>query len=229
MSLIGEIQNGQYVNDKTGSTSEKTKKATDQTKEMFLQLLVTEMQYQDPLQPTDNSEYVKELATFSQVEALNSVSDKMNELQASALVGNYVTLTDGDGDEIKGCVDYVTTDSGSIKVSVEGNLYDVDSITSVQDATFYNAGVLGETFKAMVAKLPTVSNLNVQRDTSAINEARSFYDSLSEYVKKGGFIDEADLAKLTALEKKLKGDDSTDNTSTTTDTSTTSTGTTTGA
>ena len=127
MSLIGEIKNGQYVNDKTGSTSEKAKNTTDQTKEMFLQLLVTEMQYQDPLQPTDNSEYVKELATFSQVEALNSVSDKMNELQASALVGNYVTLTDGDGDEIKGCVDYVTTDSSTIKVSVEGNLYDVDS------------------------------------------------------------------------------------------------------
>ena len=227
MSLIGEIQNGQYVNDKTKTTEDKTKSTTDQTKEMFLQLLVTEMQYQDPLQPTDNSEYVKELATFSQVEALNSVSDKMNELQAWSAIS--APSDQYDGDEIKGCVDYVATDSGSIKVSVEGNLYDVDSITSVQDATFYNAGVLGETFKAMVAKLPTVSNLNVQRDTSAINEARSFYDSLSEYVKKGGFIDEADLAKLTALEKKLKGDDSTDNTSTTTDTSTTSTGTTTGA
>ncbi len=214
MSLVGEIKNGQYVTDKT-STSEKTKSTTDQTKEMFLQLLVTEMQYQDPLQPTDNSEYVKELATFSQVEALNSVSDKMNELQASALVGNYVTLTDANGNEIKGCVDYVTTDSHSLKVSVEGNLYDVDSITTVQDSTYYNAGILSATFSSMVAKLPTVSNLNVSRDTSSINEARAYYNSLSDYVK--SFVSQDDLTKLTTLEKKLKeADESTDTSSTTT-------------
>ena len=223
MSLIGEIKNGQYVNDKTGSTSEKAKNTTDQTKEMFLQLLVTEMQYQDPLQPTDNSEYVKELATFSQVEALNSVSDKMNELQASALVGNYVTLTDGDGDEIKGCVDYVTTDSSTIKVSVEGNLYDVDSITSVQDSTYYNAGVLAATFNSMVSKLPTVHNLIVDRDTKSINEARAFYDSLSDYVK--GFVSKDDLAKLTALEKVLKGESENDiSKKTTTDATSNTTG-----
>lgn len=219
MSLVGEIKNGQYVNDKTKTTEDKTKSATDQTKEMFLQLLVTEMQYQDPLQPTDNSEYVKELATFSQVEALNSVSDKMSELQASALVGNFVTLTDENGNEIKGCVDYVTTDSSSLKVSVEGNLYDVDSITSVQDSTYYNAGILSQTFSSMVAKLPTVSNLVVDRDTKSINEARAYYDSLSDYVKT--FVSKDDLAKLTTLEKKLKGEDDTQNKNSTSQTQTT--------
>lgn len=219
MSLVGEIKNGQYVNDKTKTTEDKTKSATDQTKEMFLQLLVTEMQYQDPLQPTDNSEYVKELATFSQVEALNSVSDKMSELQASALVGNFVTLTDDNGNEIKGCVDYVTTDSSSLKVSVEGNLYDVDSITSVQDSTYYNAGILSQTFSSMVAKLPTVSNLVVDRDTKSISEARAYYDSLSDYVKT--FVSKDDLAKLTTLEKKLKGEDDTQKQNTTSQTQTT--------
>ena len=219
MSLVGEIKNGQYVNDKTKTTEDKTKSATDQTKEMFLQLLVTEMQYQDPLQPTDNSEYVKELATFSQVEALNSVSDKMSELQASALVGNFVTLTDENGNEIKGCVDYVTTDSSSLKVSVEGNLYDVDSITSVQDSTYYNAGILSQTFSSMVAKLPTVSNLVVDRDTKSITEARAYYDSLSDYVKT--FVSKDDLAKLTTLEKKLKGEDDTQNKNSTSQTQTT--------
>ena len=213
MSLIGEIQNGQYVNDKTKTKDKSEKSATDQTKEMFLQLLVTEMQYQDPLQPTDNSEYVKELATFSQVEAVNSVSDKMNELQASALVGNYVTLIDDEGDEIKGCVDYVTTDSDSIKVSVEGNLYDVDSITSVQDSTYYSAGILSQTFSSMVAKLPDISNLDVARDTESINNARSYYNSLSDYVKEK-FVSQDDLAKLVALEKKLRGEDDTESSTT---------------
>ena len=219
MSLVGEIKNGQYVNDKTKTTEDKTKSTTDQTKEMFLQLLVTEMQYQDPLQPTDNSEYVKELATFSQVEALNSVSDKMNELQASALVGNYVTLIGEDGYEIKGCVDYVTTDSDAIKVSVDGTLYNVDDIQTVQDSTYYEAGVLAQTFSSKVAALPSISNLNVARDTSAINEARTYYNALSDYVKK--FVSQDDLSKLTALEKKLKGEDETQKTDASSTTQTT--------
>ena len=36
---------------------------------LFLQLLVAEMKYQDPLEPTTNTEYVSELASFTQVEA----------------------------------------------------------------------------------------------------------------------------------------------------------------
>lgn len=200
MSLVEEIKDGVMVNDKTSTSTASTKSKTDSTKEMFLQLLVTEMQYQDPLQPTDNSEYVKEMATFSQVEALNSVSDKMNELQASALVGNYVTITDGDGNEIKGCVDYVTTDSDEIKVSVEGNLYELDSITSVQDGTYYEAGVIAESFSAMIAKLPSAQDVT-QQNAEDVAKARTIYNALSDYQKT--FISQGDITKLEALEKKL--------------------------
>ena len=35
-------------------------------KDAFLQLLVAQMKYQDPLEPTDNTEYVAQLATFSE-------------------------------------------------------------------------------------------------------------------------------------------------------------------
>jgi hypothetical protein len=71
----------------------------------------------------------------------------------------------------------------------------------------------------MVAKLPTVSNLVVDRDTKSINEARAYYDSLSDYVKT--FVSKDDLAKLTTLEKKLKGEDDTQKQNTTSQTQTT--------
>ena len=63
-------------------------------KDAFLQLLVTQMQYQDPLDPQDNSEYLSQLAQFSALEQMSSVSsslEKVNTLieniDTSVLVG----------------------------------------------------------------------------------------------------------------------------------------------
>lgn len=74
-------------------------------KEAFLQLLVKQMQYQDPLDPQDNSEYVAQLAQFSSLEQMTNVSDAMSKVnnmistmnssmlvgQASSFVGKTVT------------------------------------------------------------------------------------------------------------------------------------------
>lgn len=77
MALVQEIKDGKVV-DSSASQSKKTdtdSKSNTYDKEMFLKLLVAEMQYQDPLEPTSNTEYVSELASFSQIEAVQSVSE----------------------------------------------------------------------------------------------------------------------------------------------------------
>ena len=58
-------------------------------KDAFLQLLVTQMQYQDPLDPQDNGEYLAQLAQFSALEQMTNVSDGLSEV--SKLVGNIDT------------------------------------------------------------------------------------------------------------------------------------------
>ncbi len=95
-------------------------KANDELgKNEFLQLMVAQMQYQDPLAPQSNAEFVAQLAQFSSVEGLenlNSTVTTMSEqlgssqaLQASTLVGRKVAvpsstaLLDGSG-EIVGLV-----------------------------------------------------------------------------------------------------------------------------
>ena len=202
MALVQEIKDGLVQSEKTkGSTSDKAKSAGD-TKQMFLQLLVTEMQYQDPLQPTDNSQYVQEMATFSQVEALNTVSASMQDMQSANFVGKYVTISDAEsGEETSGYVDYVTMDGNDRKVSIEGTLYDADSVTSVQDASFYEAGVLADTFAGLIAKLPTETYVALT-DKQNITAARSVYNSFNDYQKT--FVKQEDLAKLTALEARIK-------------------------
>ena len=67
MALVQAVENGKI----TESTTETTTSAgNDLGYDEFLQLLCAEMQYQDPLEPTSNTEYVAQLATFSQMESM---------------------------------------------------------------------------------------------------------------------------------------------------------------
>ncbi|SHK28534.1 flagellar basal-body rod modification protein FlgD [Selenomonas ruminantium] len=58
-------------------------------KDAFLQLLVTQMKYQDPLDPQDNGEYLAQLAQFSALEQMTNVSEGLSDV--SKLVGNIDT------------------------------------------------------------------------------------------------------------------------------------------
>jgi flagellar basal-body rod modification protein FlgD len=50
-------------------------------KDDFLKLLVTQLQNQDPLNPTDSTEFVSQLAQFSSLEQLSSVNDNLKIVQ----------------------------------------------------------------------------------------------------------------------------------------------------
>ena len=68
----------------------------------FLELMITQMENQDPLNPQENSEFIAQLAQFSSVEALDSMNNKFDNLtenfvanqalQASSLVGSSVAV-----------------------------------------------------------------------------------------------------------------------------------------
>lgn len=59
-------------------------------KDDFLTLLVTQMQYQDPLEPADNTEYVAQLAQFSQLENTTNMATSMDELSENMY--NFMSL-----------------------------------------------------------------------------------------------------------------------------------------
>lgn len=64
----------------------------------FLELMITQMNNQNPLSPQDNSEFVAQLAQFSSVEGLERLNTSFNNfasnnaLQASSLVGRSVLV-----------------------------------------------------------------------------------------------------------------------------------------
>lgn len=77
-------------------------KSTTVDYESFLRLLVTQMKNQDPTAPMDSTDYVAQLATFSQVEQTVQTNAKLDSLlqttllgQATSIIGRTVTGTDG--------------------------------------------------------------------------------------------------------------------------------------
>ena len=92
MAITAQVIDGKVVANYTADPK-KTKTGDDSLdKDAFLKILVAEMQYQDPLQPSSNTEWVTQMAAFSQIEELQSVSDTVAEQSASDLVGKRVII-----------------------------------------------------------------------------------------------------------------------------------------
>jgi flagellar basal-body rod modification protein FlgD len=97
----------------------------------FLNLLVDELKYQNPLDPTNSSDFMSQIAELSQVEQLQSVSSASQMGEAAGLIGKTVTASDASGDTISGVVSGVTNGTSGPLLNV-GNttvaLSDVEQI-----------------------------------------------------------------------------------------------------
>ncbi len=111
-------------------------------KDAFLQLLVTQMKYQDPLDPQDNSEYIAQLATFSQLEELQNMSNTVQLSQASSLTGETVIMktkssVTGELMYVTGTVDYVVIENSKAYLCINGGKYSIDDLDTVIDADYW--------------------------------------------------------------------------------------------
>jgi flagellar basal-body rod modification protein FlgD len=102
--------NGLYQSPATTSKS-------DSDKEMFLNLLVAQLRYQDPMNPADSGEFLAQSAQFTSLEKMEAVADQTAALLATSvsfgasnMVGKNVTYLDEDGKSVSGVVDSVSFD-----------------------------------------------------------------------------------------------------------------------
>ncbi len=77
-SLLGSLSSATATSGKSTSTS--TKGTSSLGQDAFLQLLVTQLQYQDPLNPMDDKTFVAELAQFSSLEQLTQINSGIGNL-----------------------------------------------------------------------------------------------------------------------------------------------------
>ena len=128
----GSLSTKDDVNSNLSSTG-KNKSTTNKTTldvEQFLQLMVAEMQNQDPLEPTDNSDYMAQLATFTQVEATKEMNDNTLQDMASNLVGKQVIMTTTQNSN-----GYI---NGTVYLGIGGKLYDIADLDTVMDKDYFD-------------------------------------------------------------------------------------------
>jgi flagellar basal-body rod modification protein FlgD len=106
-----------------------------------MNLLVTQLRNQDPLEPLDNNQMASQLAMFSQLEQLENisttfqkvlVSQQMNE--ASGMIGKEVTYQPKDSDtERRARVEGVQVVDGEVRLAVGGGNVGLEEIRSVRN------------------------------------------------------------------------------------------------
>ena len=220
MALVAPIENGKVVND--SSKEEVKASGNDLGYDQFLQLLCAEMQYQDPLEPTSNTEYVAQLATFSQMEAMLNMQNSVESSKANDLVGKYVIVkstsaTTGETTATAGFVDYVQYEDNKQYLYINGNRYSLSDIYQVADTEYMEAVSIAETFKASLSRLPGADELTLafQKDIEKLielyNGLNSYQqshidqDTYKAFTKLAGtmksLVFDSDLSKLPAVDK----------------------------
>jgi flagellar basal-body rod modification protein FlgD len=115
-------------------------RAPDNTlgKDAFLQLLITQMKFQDPLNPMDDRDFLGQMAQFTALEQMQNLNTAFSKSQAYGMIGKtvdamYRNPVSGEWEEIYGYVDAVTVKNGEVFLIVEGKEIPLSSVNVVGD------------------------------------------------------------------------------------------------
>ncbi len=158
-SVSAIIKDGKVENLKSTTETQK-KNDTGYDKDSFLKILVAQMKYQDPMEPTSNTEYIAQYATFTQVEQLSNMANSMSLSRASEMVGKTVKVVQvnpdtGKASDVIGVVDYVTYSGNKAYLSIDGDKYNIDDVSEVYDSEFTEAQKIVDDFQKAIDKLPS--------------------------------------------------------------------------
>ena len=117
----------------TSGTS-KTKTNNELGKDDFLQLLVTQLQHQDPLAPMEDKDFIAQMAQFTSLEQMKNMNNAVQITQATSYIGKQVTWADSQGTEQNGIVTAIRIVNSEPKVMIGAEAIELKKIMSVTDA-----------------------------------------------------------------------------------------------
>lgn len=134
VASVGE-QNA--VNEILTRKPESTRNTGELGKDEFLKLLITQLKYQDPLQPMDDKEFIAQIAQFSSLEQMKNMSTSIENMKAYSLIGKYVTATytdtSGKIKTVEGEVEGVRVISGNVHLTINGEDIPTDKVQEVSN------------------------------------------------------------------------------------------------
>ncbi len=137
-------------------TSSTSSLSSEITMENFLTLFVTQLQNQNPLDPTDNTEFMSQLAQFSTLEqeqsqtkylsnitSIETASLQLDQISmASTFVGKTIKYSSDDsGEELSGVVDGVKLEEdGTVSFVINGESVSISNFIEVENSSTNNNG-----------------------------------------------------------------------------------------
>jgi flagellar basal-body rod modification protein FlgD len=135
VQAVGAADNSAVAAQATSSRSQLDPQA-------FLQLLVAQLQYQDPSSPVDTSAFMQQTATLSQVQSMNTMQSTLTALlsaqqaqSATNMIGKTVSYVDSSGLEKSGVVASASLLASGATLSVDGHDIPLSSVVGVRATT----------------------------------------------------------------------------------------------
>lgn len=124
------------------ATTPATATGGSKDQDMFLQLLMAQMKYQDPMNPADSGEFLSQNAQFTALEKMQEVADQTSLLLnvtlafgATSMVGRTVSYTGADGETATGIVNGVTFGASGPQLDVAGKTVPMVAVLGVTGGT----------------------------------------------------------------------------------------------
>jgi flagellar basal-body rod modification protein FlgD len=124
------------------TSSAASSSSTSSDSDMFLQLMVAQLKYQDPMNPTDSSTMLTQNATFTEVQAIQEMQDEMGMVLSSqiafgsaAMIGKNVSWVDANGNTQSGTVSGASFTSSGPVLTVGDQQVALNSVAAVGDVS----------------------------------------------------------------------------------------------
>ena len=122
----------------------------------FLQMMLAEMQNQDPLNPMSNTDLMNQIGDMQQISASNQLTGTLQAMQvgqalsnATALIGATVTGTDSTGAAASGVVSQVSISNGTPSLQIGTQSVPLANVTGVLSAPSSSGSSAASTLAAL--------------------------------------------------------------------------------
>lgn len=121
-----------------GSSTSKANEESD--KDVFLNLLITQMQYQDPLEPTSNEAFLAQMAQFSSLEQMQNLNQSFTmqqgyDLVGKTIIGKQINSVTQETSYVEGVVDSVVLKAGETYLRVDGKDIKMSGVEAILNST----------------------------------------------------------------------------------------------
>jgi len=183
-------------------------------KDDFLNLLITQLRYQDPMKPMEDKEFIAQMAQFSALEQMQNMNAAFSSVKAFGLMGKYVKATiyddkTGTNKVVEGVASSVKIDKSKTMVVVKGVEVPVESIYEVNEKSDFQreglhvySNMIGKECSGAVFDANTNAIVKIKGTVSAVERGKyedyAVVDNVQAYISgvfSNGWILDAEQIK----------------------------------